>query len=388
MADKVPKEIQRARISMQFDHPFFGYLALTLEPVEVPNMVPATMGTDGIHLFYHPEFVKKTPIAQLTGVIAHEIMHIVLRHLSRAQGREEKRWNVAADLAVNPLVLQEFQLIDGILNDPKYHDKSAEFIYSNLPMQSGSGSGSGQNTLDSHEQWKNWGKGDKGKDGQDANGQDTDGGSALDQEWANRVAMAATQARVKGKFPANMESIVGELLQPKLDWKALLQDRISSCAKNDFRLTPANKKHLYRGFYLPSIAGEQINIACGIDDSGSISQEEVKEFLSEVKGICDSYDEYTIHLLIGDAALHQRIELHPFDQMPKVVVGGGGTDFRPIIEAAEKLDITSLVFFTDAEGTFPDKEPIIPVIWILTPNHGEVPWGSVIEFPRNDTRRR
>ena len=55
MTEKVPKEIQRARIGLGFDHPFFGYLSLTLEPVCVPDMEPKTMGTDGLHLFYHPE---------------------------------------------------------------------------------------------------------------------------------------------------------------------------------------------------------------------------------------------------------------------------------------------------------------------------------------------
>ena len=385
MTEKVPKEIQRARIGLGFDHPFFGYLSLTLEPVCVPDMEPKTMGTDGLHLFYHPDFLKKTPIPQLQGVLAHEIGHIILKHLARAQNRDQMRWNVAADYAVNYLVLKEFQLPPGVLNDPQWYDKSAEYIYNNLPLSKGKGEG----TLDSHEGWKNWGKDGKkgGKDGTGAS--DTDPGDALEQEWAQRVAMAATQAKVQGKLPAHLESVIGELLQPKLDWKALLTDRITSCAKNDFRLSPNNKKHLYRGFYLPSIAGEQINIAVGVDDSGSISDEEIREFLSEVKGICDSYDEYTIYLFIADASIHQKFELHSFDILPKVVTGRGGTDFRPVIEEAEKLDITTLVYFTDLYGSFPDKEPKVPVIWVSTSN-GDIkpPFGSLIEFPREGSTRR
>jgi len=371
LMEKVPHEITRARVAMQFDHPFFGYLAMTLEVVEVPDMNPPTMGTDGRHLFYHPEFVKNTPVAQLTGVIAHEIGHIVLHHLARAQGREHKRWNVAADLAVNPLLLKEFQLPPGCLNDPQLYDKSAEYIYSNLPISNEDDEGGGGLTLDSHEEWKNWGKGDGDKEGED---------SDMEQEWQNRVAMAATQARVKGKLPAHLESVINDLLQPKLDWKSLLRDRITSCAKNDYRISPANKKHLWRGFYLPSIAGEQINIAVGVDDSGSISDEEIREFLSEVKGICEAYDEYTIHLFIADAAIHQRFELHQFDPLPTVVAGRGGTDFRPVIEEAEKLDISTLVYFTDLYGPFP-KEPRVPVIWVCTTDQ-KPPWGSLIPYPR------
>jgi predicted metal-dependent peptidase len=390
---EVPKEIKKARVDMLFEHPFFASLALNLEFVESPNMVPPSMGTDGTHLFYHPDFIKNTPIAQLEGVIAHEIGHIILKHLARRQNRDPLRWNVAADYADNALILKEFQLPKGCLDDAQYHDKSTEWIYSNLPMKKGDGGGG---TLDSHEEWKNWGKSDKGdgkgdgKDGKDGD-KDGNGGAesddAMEQEWQQKVALAATQARIKGKLPAHLESLVDELLQPKLDWKALLQDRIASCAKNDFRINPANKKHLYRGFYLPSIAGEQINIACGVDDSGSISDDEIREFLSEVKGICDAYDEYTIHLFIADAAIHQRFELHQFDPIPKVVIGRGGTDFRPVIAEAEKLDITSLVYFTDCYGTFPDKEPRIPVIWVCTTD-AKAPWGSMIAYPREGYKGR
>jgi predicted metal-dependent peptidase len=379
-----PKEIQRARVGMQFDHPFFGYLALTLECVERPDMKPPTMGTDGRHLFYHPDFIKKISQAELQGVIAHEIMHCVLKHLPRCQGREPVRFNIAADLATNPLVLREFKLPTGVLNDPAFYDKAAEWIYSNLPINKDGSSGRDDGTLDSHEEWKNWGKPDpNSKDKGDANGD----GQDIDATWSQNVAMAATQAKVKGKLPAHLETVIGELLQPKLNWKALLTDRIASCAKNDYHLSPHNKKHLWRGFYLPSIAGEEINIACAVDTSGSISDQDMKEFLSEIKGICDAYDEYTIHLFTADAAIQQRWELHSFDKMPTVMSGRGGTDFRPVIEEVEKLDVTSLVYFTDMDGRFPPKAPNTPVIWVST-GTDKAPFGSVIQFPRENQGRR
>lgn len=385
MTDKVPVELVRARVSLTFDYPFWGYLALTLEPVEALDLNPPTMGTDGIHLYYHPDFIRDTPIPQLQGVLAHEIMHCVLNHLARRQNRDPERFNVAADLAVNPLVLKEFQLPPGCLNDPQYYDKSAEYIYSNLPL-SKNGEGGDGGTLDSHEAWKNAGK-DK-PDKSDGSGQAESAADALEQEWQQRVAMAATQARVRGKFPAHLESIVGDLLQPKLDWKALLRDRITSCAKNDYSLTPANKKHLWRGFYLPSISGEEINVAVGVDDSGSISDADIQAFLSEVKGICDAYDEYTIHLFIADAAIRQRFELHTFDPLPKLVQGRGGTDFRPVIAEVEKLDgVSSLIYFTDLFGSFPDREPRVPVIWVSTSDQ-KPPWGSLIPYPKIVANKR
>lgn len=349
-------------------------------------MKPPTMGTDGLHLFYHPDFIKANPIPVIQGVIAHEIMHIILKHLPRSQGREAKRWNVAADLAINPIILREFQLPSGVLNKAEYYDKSAEFIYNNLPM---SKDGNDGGTLDSHEDWKNWGDQKKGgdKQGQDGAGDEI---PDIEQEWEQRVATASNQARIKGKFPAHMESIVGEMLQPKLSWKALLRDTITSCAKNDYRLTPANKKHLHRGFYLPGITGETINIAVAIDTSGSVSDDDITAFLSEVKGICDQYDDYTIVLYQADAAIQKKWELHSFDPLPAdKAYGRGGTDFRPAIEDACKLDVTTLVYFTDLCGIFPEKEPSLPIIWVSTGGEGyKPPWGRLILYPTEYQSRR
>jgi predicted metal-dependent peptidase len=202
------------------------------------------------------------------------------------------------------------------------------------------------------------------------------------------VATAETQARMQGKFPAHLESVVGEMLQPKLDWKSILRDMITSCAKSDYRLMPPNKKHLWRGIYLPSIAGEEIRIACAIDSSGSISDDEIQDFLSEVKGICESYDDFTLHLLVADAAVHQQVELHPFDPLPTTVHGRGGTSFVPAIQEAEKLEgISSLVYFTDLYGDFPPKEPNVPVIWVCTTDQ-KPPWGYLIPYPQEERPRR
>jgi len=264
-----------------------------------------------------------------------------------------------------------------------------EYIYNQLPVVEVGV------TLDSHVEWDGWGNGgkdgegkdkDKDKDGHPGQGEMEKRMEDFDQQWQERVAQAATQARMQGKLPAHLEELVGDILQPKLNWKAILRDMITSCAKSDYRLFPCNKKHLWRGIYLPGITGEEIRIAVAVDSSGSISDTEIQEFLSEIKGICDSYDDYTIYLYVCDAQIHQTFELHPFEELPKTVQGRGGTSFVPPIKEAEKLDgISSLVYFTDLYGDFP-KEPPFSVIWVATTD-AEAPWGYVIRYPTSDKRR-
>ncbi len=77
-------------------------------------------------------------------------------------------------------------------------------------------------------------------------------------------------------------------------------DTVVSNSRNDYRLFPPNKKHLWRGFYLPSMRGEEINIAMYIDVSGSISDEEIQEALSETPGICEQFSDFTIYLRTFD----------------------------------------------------------------------------------------
>lgn len=383
---RAEKKIVRARVGMIVDEPFFGHIAMQLILVERETMNPPTMATDGYRLYYHPDYVMSISDEELQGVIAHEVGHIALMHMLRRGNRERWRWNYACDFAVNDLVTKEFQLPQGILLNPEFSDQTAEWIYSKLPEN--------QEkelviTLDSHAEWDENGEGDgEGGDGEgDGDGtgdQDTgsspDSKEGLEQHIREMVAQSAVQARMKGKLPAHLQELVDGTLQPKLGWKAILRDTIVSCAKSDFTLYPPNKKHIYRGFILPGITGTEINIACVFDTSGSISSEEMNYFLSELKGICDQYDEYTIYLRTCDTVIHQKWELHPFTPVPTILEGRGGTSFIEALEEADNLPITSLVYMTDGYGSFPDKEPRFPVIWVSTTD-AEYPWGRVIRLP-------
>ena len=367
------------------DSPFYGHIALQLGLSRKEDLNPKTMATDGYKLYWHPEFIAEIPEEQLKGVIAHEVMHLVLMHLTRRQSREPKRFNIATDYAVNDLVLKEFELPEWVLKNPDFANKSAEWIYNQIPEQEPD---SIVITLDSHEEWGQGGDdgdgdGDDG-DGDDDGGSDANGAGGLDgleQRIKELVATAAGQARNRGKLPGHLKELIDGVLQPKLNWKLILEDMICSQAKTDYTLFPANKKYLWRGIYLPGITGTEINIAVAIDTSGSISSEMMNTFLAEVKGICDSYDEYTIYLMTCDAQIHQTWELHPFEPLPTLLEGRGGTDFRPPFEEAQKYPfITSLVYLTDGYGPFPDVPPSFGTIWVSITDV-EYPFGMVIRMP-------
>jgi predicted metal-dependent peptidase len=243
-----------------------------------------------------------------------------------------------------------------------WHDETAEWIYNKLP------DATDKKTLDDHGQWKDFEK---------------DGSSGVKkQEWKDRIAKAAVDARTRGKLPGKWQTVIDDFLEPKLDWKTILTDTIVNNARNDYRMFPPNKKHLWRGFYLPSMRGEEINIAMYIDVSGSISNEEIREALSEVKGICDQFSDYCIYLRTFDTHITGSWELHPFDTVPRIVTGRGGTDFEEACREAEKLPISTMIIFSDLEAPFPRK-PLLPVIWLSVGNTIP-PWGMLVDYPRKE----
>ncbi len=68
-------------------------------------------------------------------------------------------------------------------------------------------------------------------------------------------------------------------------------------------------------------------------------------------------------------------------RLPESLPGGGGTRFTPVFDWVERLDRRPdlLVYFTDAKGEFPDKEPSYPVLWLVK-GKVKVPWGQRIQL--------
>jgi len=88
-----------------------------------------------------------------------------------------------------------------------------------------------------------------------------------------------------------------------------------------------------------------------------------------------------IRYMQGDAATHMDVLLHTGDEIPKEVVGRGGTDFDAYFihmnqymkEEDKAPDI--VVIYTDGYAPSVDREnrlpPEIPVLWLVTPHHSE-----------------
>ena len=186
-----------------------------------------------------------------------------------------------------------------------------------------------------------------------------------------------------GKLGGAMARMVDHLLQPQLPWRMLLARYMSATARDDYSYTrPSSRREGLA--ILPSLRSAQIDVAVAVDTSGSVSNDEIGQFLSEVNGLKGQM-RARLTLLACDADLTGDGPwiFEPWEELayPGELQGGGGTRFSPVFDwlARQERQPDLLVYFTDANGEFPKAEPLYPVIWLVK-GKSKVPWGQRIQL--------
>ena len=391
----IERRLQKARTTLLLDHPFFGSLLFRLKGRESRSI--KTMATDGVSLFYNPDFVDTLNAATLCGVLAHEVLHPGLQHHVRRSGRNPKRWNEACDYAINPILLDAgLHLPEGVLVDDRFREMSAEQIYNQLQTEAEAEPG------DPHETQAARGDGTasphaSSDDSDERSAPVTEGGigQVLDapaaeeevttveqqaREWSVAVSQAVTLAKQAGKVPAGMERSLNGAAEAAVDWRELLRRAWSETTPADYSWMRPNRRHIWTGLYLPGVVREGVGeVAIAVDCSGSVNSRQLCLFEAEVRSILEGQRPERVYVLYFDAAVNkveifeagQRVALSP--------VGGGGTEFGPCFEWLDEHGVRphTLVFLTDLYGSFPDSEPAYPVLWASTGGR-RAPFGQVV----------
>jgi predicted metal-dependent peptidase len=386
--------IQKARTALLLDHPFFGSLLYRLKDRE--SRAIKTMATDGVSLLWNPEFVEALSSATLAGTLAHEVMHPALHHHLRRSGRDRKRWNVACDYAINPLLVDAgLSLPEGILLENRFRGMSAEQIYNLLESEEGEDSIGDDDQQPTAPDDSNGSVG--GIESIDPSAPETDGGigQVLDappetddppseqeqaREWEIAVKQAMTVAEQAGKMPAGLDRTMDGVAEAATNWRELLRRLWSETTKSDYSWMRPNRRYLWRGLYLPGVVKEGVGeIVIAVDCSGSISGRQLRLFEAEARSLLEGQRPERVYVLYFDSVV-QRVETYEAGQPISLnPVGGGGTQFAPCFEWVEERGIIpqTMIFLTDLYGTFPSSAPSYPVLWAAT-GRRQAPFGDVI----------
>lgn len=356
------KKIEKAKVGLYLDAPFFASICLRLEMIEdKPGAITRTMATDGKTIYFYPPFVDSLTLDECKGVLAHEVSHVILLHPFRRQNREHRKFNIACDYAVNPIILDAgFKLIKGYLDDPNFHNQEAETIYNKIqdpPQDTGQGKGK-----------PNTDPGGMGEVIDYPGTQPQTKQAELEQKMYN--VQAAQIAKKAGNLPGSLERLIEELTEPKINWKEALASFVDQRSRNDFTWTTPNRKYLASGLFLPSLLSPELGeVICLIDASGSVSNPELKDLVSEVKGITELYQGTELKVIFFDTKASQIFTIQDDTDLKglKIPHLGGGTNYKPPFEKIEKegLNPIAIIVLTDGEcHSFPNKCDF-PTLWVI-----------------------
>lgn len=365
-----------------------------------------TLATNGKVIFVNPIFFLALDIDGQIFVLAHEVWHCLLLHIERRDGRDLKIWNLAIDHEVNYLLINHhFKYLEQSVFFHQWREECAEKVYEHLKTQEQAQNQSkNQSSFDQHLI-------EDGRFDQHLNNQfqDTDFiqnanqlandlsadqisqrlDPQLNREWQIKALNVYRSMKSQGYTPGDVFStLVISLTTPQVPWQTLIKSLITQSFGGSLSWQKFNRRLLHQGIYLPSIRSQKISIAVAIDTSGSISDEEINTFISEINHLIQTFSHYEILFYQCDSKIREKKVFSnqgiSFDIKQFSVQGRGGTRFEPVFEdlvehqKKNNFDLSCLVYFTDGCGSYP-KQPNFPVFWLLTPE-GTCPidWGKKV----------
>ena len=130
MSDEIETKLSAARTRLILDRPFLGALVLRMPMQAADPVWCATIGTDARSFYYNPDYIDSLSLEQTQFALAHEALHCALSHFARRGHRSRERWDVACDLAINPILIKEgMTAVPGALYNLGYEGMMAEEIY-------------------------------------------------------------------------------------------------------------------------------------------------------------------------------------------------------------------------------------------------------------------
>lgn len=305
------------------------------------------------NFYWNPDWFDSLTKEERKGVLMHELWHLALLHGLRGESKDNHRkWNVACDIRINENLLAEgYILPDGACLDEQFKDPNIleEEIY---------------NLIDVEPDPQSWGSGDL----------------SVSDAQVGIVQSAMAASKFAGKTPGNVEEVLRNFLKPKLPWKQILHKYLLDKIEPGWTWTRPNKR--YRDMYMPSFLpqeGRLTHIAMFLDTSGSISEEDSKRFVSEVKYVQEVLNPDKLTIVQFDTDIQDEMNYtadKPFKSL--TLKGFGGTDYECIRQYILKYKPTASIIFTDLYADPMESVGKSEIIWVIKGNSKDAPMGKSI----------
>lgn len=380
------KELDRvkSRVFLGSNAAFLGPLMCSME-FHWDKAFP-TAATDGLKIWWNPDWFESLPPATRATVLVHELWHPARMHLHRRGDRDPEVWNYACDIRIN----NDLENERDASGKPLYSFEGIEWCWKDHSFDV-----NGRAVEeDIYEELMK--RGSKPK-GHTWNSQDSSGGPAGDmvpgvtsaqiREQINAVISAAHQARLSGKpgdIPGEVEEVIKAFLKPVVPWERKLMKFFTDLLDESYTWARPNRR--YSNMYLPSRFtddGRLAHLRYYLDVSGSIMTKDIERFNSEVKYVWDVLKPEKMSLIQFDTRITKITDFNEGDPFQELEVKGrGGTSLREVRDDIIKERPTAAIIFSDLECTPMEALPFdVPVIWVCIRNRNiAVPFGDLIHI--------
>lgn len=341
-------------------------------------------------IFFNPDFYGNLPEETRKTVMAHEVWHLILRHLERGKKCDPYQHNIAADHVINNALAGDGFTFEGTkpYKDKKYAKMSTEQVYNAIYKKKPEDRP--KPDLDAHisaEQIEDL--------VEDALADDGKGVSLDDQKKEaekDMVEAGKQPGKTTGSVGINLEmsnqkiAIVGATY-PEIFEKYLIEPL--SGGKRTFMRPNRRQAGMAKNLRLPGrfVRRGHINrlthLVYAFDVSGSMVSH-AQQCHDSIRTLKDLLNPEKMTVLFFDTHIKEErvfTDKQPYGNMS--VNAGGGTNLKHVYRRTEELDPEALVIFTDMCVEIP-PEPKWDTLWFVTSKRDFIPpdlYGEVYLIP-------
>jgi predicted metal-dependent peptidase len=363
--------VARTTKNLIFTEPFYGLFLIGINKKYTDALPTAGVSKHGIgmQLAINPNFFNELSEDHRFGLIKHELLHIAFGHLViRDRYPNAKLFNIAADLEINQYILESKLPEGGLL--------LSSFPELNLPVKAGTkeyydilSQAQQDGTSPSLDSLMDEMNGETPYD--HATWDEFDDLSEAEKKLVQKQIehqlkdVAETTIKKNGNIPGELSEVINRLMHvepAKFDWKGYLRRFIGNSSIIYTKKLRRKYNKRYSGNPGLKIKFKN-NILVGVDTSGSVNNDELKEFMSE---LCHMHKTgHKITVAQCDTSLNSVKEFNPKHNWE--IHGRGGTSFQPVIDHfnENKGQYTALIYLTDGEAYSPDNCPK-NTLWVLS----------------------
>jgi predicted metal-dependent peptidase len=370
MSNKIHEDLGKVSKKLMFAEAFYGLFLISLNKEVSDRISTACVSKNGINvqLTINPEYWEKLEVPKRIGLLKHEVLHIAFQHLDMMHSFSDKKlFNIAADCEINQYIsaecLPDGAILPGTFPELNLEKRAGTKYYYNALLDAAKNNTSQAlnelmesmdgNTPYDHELWKEF---------QNCSEAEKD---LIRRQVDYQLKEIYEATKGRGTIPGELDAYLKGLYVQKeavFNWKEYLRRFISGA--NKYYTKKTRRKLNKRFIGNPAIKIKpKARILIGIDTSGSVSEQELLDFFSEIYHVYKTG--VAVDIIECDAKAYDPYEYK--GTYTGKIHGRGGTDFQPVIDYYEKNRkmYSTLIYFTDGECTPPTK-PRNPMLWVIS----------------------